>query len=301
MNREETVSIAEVSSNHNGSLERALDFVKTAAAIGCGAVKFQLFKLDELFAPEILMRSEEHRRRRAWELPLSFLPVLAEQSRESGILFGCTPFYIEAVEELSPYVDFFKVASYELLWHDLLRACASTDRPLMLSTGMGTMDEIDAAVAAVRGAGCDDLTLLHCTSGYPTPPDECNLAAIATLRRAFGCRVGWSDHSVSRAVVSRAVRRWQAKVVEFHLDLDGQGAEFGGGHCWLPDPMAEVIAGFVSLPTCAGDEADDASLPMDGTGRKHPVPSELSDREWRADPSDGLRPLRKLRAGFAVA
>jgi N-acetylneuraminate synthase len=148
---------------------------------------------------------------------------------------------------------------------------------------MATLDEVRSAVETLRGAGCRDLTLLHCTSGYPTPPAECNLAAIDTLRRATDCPVGWSDHSVNPGVIYRAVHRWGAPLVEFHLDLDGAGDEFRTGHCWLPEQIAPVIAAVR-----AGFEAD-------GSGEKVPVPCELPDRAWRADPSDGLRPLRETR------
>lgn len=276
--------IAEVSSNHHSDLPRCLEFIDTAARIGCDAVKFQLFKIDKLFAPEVLAKSEALRKRRDWELPPAFLPELARRSRERGIKFACTPFYLDAVSELEPYVDFYKVASYELLWDDLIKVCAGTDKPLILSTGMATLSEISHAVAVARGAGCQDLTLLHCTSGYPTPPNECNLAAIETLRETCACPVGWSDHSVSPAVVFRAVHGWGATAVEFHLDLDGEGEEFATGHCWLPEQIQRVI------------KTVRQGLEADGDGLKEPVPSELPDREWRADPDDGLRPMKHLRA-----
>jgi N-acetylneuraminate synthase len=277
--------IAEVSSNHHADLARCLAFVDRAAEIGCDAVKFQLFRLRELFAPEILARSATHRAREAWELPPAFLAPLAERCRERGVEFSCTPFYLEAVRELQPYVAFYKIASYELLWTDLLLACARTRKPVILSTGMATLDEIARAVATLRSGGCEDLTLLHCVSGYPTPVAECNLAAIRTLARTFGCPVGWSDHSVRPGVIHRAIHRWDAAAIEFHLDLDGTGDEFKTGHCWLPEQMAPVIAA-VRDATAA-----------DGDGRKVPTPSELPDREWRADPEDGLRPLRARRLG----
>ncbi len=105
--------IAEVSSNHGRDLERSLALIDAAAAAGCDAVKFQLFKIDQLFAPEILERSEEHRRRKQWELPVEFLPELAARAHERGIEFGCTPFYLDAVAELEPHVNFYKVDSYE--------------------------------------------------------------------------------------------------------------------------------------------------------------------------------------------
>jgi len=98
--------VAEVSSNHHQDLSRALQFIDQAAAIGCQSVKFQLFKIHQLFAPEILARSPQHRARQAWELPPEFLPVLSGRCRDLGLQFGCTPFYLEAVAELWPFVDF---------------------------------------------------------------------------------------------------------------------------------------------------------------------------------------------------
>ena len=94
--------IAEVSSNHSRDLDRALAFIDVAAASGCDAVKFQLFRIDQLFAPEILRKSEAHRKRKAWELPLEFVPTLAQRCHDSGIEFSCTPFYLDAVRELEP-------------------------------------------------------------------------------------------------------------------------------------------------------------------------------------------------------
>jgi N-acetylneuraminate synthase len=276
--------IAEASSNHDRDLTRALAFVDAAADAGCDAVKFQLFKIDRMFAPEILSRSEKHRARKQWELPLAHLAPLAARCAERGIQFSCTPFYLEAVEELRPYVSFYKVASYELLVTPLLEACARTGKPVVLSTGMATMEEIAHAANTLKRAGAADITLLHCVSAYPTPASEANLSAIAAIRDATGCKVGWSDHTRRPAVIERAVHHWGATCVEFHLDLEGKGAEYAAGHCWLPDEIAPVIARIKE------------SLVADGTGFKGPQPSELSDREWRADPSDGMRPLRHVRA-----
>jgi len=276
--------IAEASSNHDRDLTRALAFVDAAADAGCDAVKFQLFKIDRMFAPEVLTRSEKHRARRQWELPLAHLAPLARRCEQRGIRFSCTPFYIEAVEELRPYVSFYKIASYELLVTPLLEACARTGKPVVLSTGMATMEEIAHAANTLKRAGASDITLLHCVSAYPTPAAEANLSAIAAIRDATGCKVGWSDHTRRPAVIERAVHHWGAACVEFHLDLEGKGAEYAAGHCWLPDEIAPVIARIRE------------SLVADGTGFKGPQPSELSDREWRADPSDGMRPLRHVRA-----
>ena len=202
--------VAEVSSNHGRNLQRCLEFISTSAEIGCDAVKFQLFKLRQLFAPETLAARKELLIRETWELPLEFLPELARACAERKVAFSCTPFYLKAVEELLPYVEFYKIASYELIWDDLLRECARTGKPVVLSTGMATMQEVEHAVGVIRAAGCRDLTLLHCVSGYPTPPQECNLAAIDTIRdqvssfSPYSLRVGWSDHSVNEDVIRRA-------------------------------------------------------------------------------------------------
>lgn len=282
--------VAEVSSNHNQDLDRCFEFIDVAAEIRCDAIKFQLFKVEDLFAPEILKRSKDHRRRKNWELPVEFLPELYRKCNQVGIQFACTPFYLDAVEELRPYVSFYKIASYELLWKDLLAAVAETGKPVVVSTGMATMEEIEAAMDTLRSRKCKDITLLHCVSAYPTPLDECNLAVIATLRKHFKIQnskfkinFGWSDHSVNQGVIYRAIYHWNASMIEFHLDLEGMGKEYEAGHCWLPEDMRTVIRSV--------NEAFEA----DGSGIKEPMPVELSDRSWRADPSDGLRPMLDIR------
>lgn len=274
--------IAEVSSNHSQDLKRCLQFIETAAQIGATSAKFQLFKIDELFAPNTIS-SEIRERRRKWELPISFLPDLAKRCQEVGIEFSCTPFYLKAVDELEPFVDFYKIASYELLWDQLLASCAKTGKPVVLSTGMATMSEIQHAVTVLKDNLCKAITLLHCTSAYPTPYNEANLSAIQTIREATGCEVGWSDHTVETSVIHRAIHRWSATTIEFHLDLDGKGEEYETGHCWLPEQIASVIRD-INHGFCA-----------DGNGKKEPTPSELPDRQWRADPEDGLRPLKVIR------
>jgi sialic acid synthase SpsE len=279
---------AEVSSNHGRDLERCFAFVDAAAAAGCDSVKFQLFRVDELFAPEILAKSEKHRARREWELPLDLLGPIAARCKRRGIQFACTPFYLGAVEALAPHVAYYKIASYELLWDDLLDACARTGKPVVLSTGMATLPEIVHAVEVLRCAGARSIRLLHTVSAYPTPPAEANLASIDLIRRATGCPVGWSDHTVSPGVLHRAIHRWGASFVEFHIDLDSSGAEYASGHCWLPDQIGAVIRSVRE-----GEGAD-------GEGLKTAAPSELPDRDWRADPEDGLRPLKHVREAWAA-
>lgn len=284
--------IAEVSSNHQRDLGRALDFVDRAAEIGCDGVKFQLFRIDELFAPEILERSATHRARRAWELPFEFVATIAERCHSRGIEFGCTPFYLDAVDQLAPHVDFLKVASYELLWDDLLSACARTGRPIVLSTGMAELAEVEHAARVIADAGGRDLTLLHCVSGYPAPPELANLGAIDALARlartlpSLALRTGWSDHTVQPGVLHRAVHAHPTSMIEFHLDLEGEGDEFETGHCWLPEAIERTIS---DIRVAARAE---------GSGEKRPTRVETPERVWRADPIDGLRPMRPIRKSW---
>ncbi len=284
--------MAEVSSNHHRDLGRCLAFVDAAAAIGCDAIKFQLFRVRELFAPEILAASAPHRERAQWELPIAYLEPLAERARAHGLLFACTPFDLDAVATLAPFVDLYKIGSYELLWHELLAACAARDRPVVLSTGMADEPEVAAAFEVLARSGAREVGLLHCVSAYPTPPAEANLAAMERLR-ALGrahpevrISVGWSDHSVEPGVIHRAVHRFGAEWIEFHLDLEGRGAEYAAGHCWLPREIGEVI------------RAVRVAMVADGVADKRPAASELAERDWRADPGDGLRPFQHVRTGF---
>ena len=278
------IFVAEICSNHNGSLSRAIELIKCAAKAGADVAKFQLFRMDKLFAPEVMARSLKHQDRRAWELPVEWLPTLAAACKKYGIKFACTPFYLEAVEQLYPYVAFYKISSYDLLRTDLLKAVAATGKPVVLSTGMATVEEVKRASSTIRTGGCEDLTALYCVSSYPAT--EVYLSVIDSLEWIIPqwVSIGYSDHTVSPAVIYRAVHRWKASMVEFHLDLDGQGWEFGLGHCWLPEQVGTMIK------TVRDGIAADGSR-----GVKLPAVSELLERNWRADPSDGLRPMREMR------
>jgi sialic acid synthase SpsE len=285
--------IAEVSSNHNRDLNRMKEFIHASKDAGCAGVKFQLFKINELFSPEILEKSETTRKRKEWELPIEYIPELANLSHSLGLTFSCTPFYLEAVDILKPYVDFYKIASYELLWLDLFKKCATTGKPIVFSTGMATIEETLITLECILKTECKDITILHCNSAYPTPVKDANLSGIQTLRKmvdtlkiqkGINVKIGYSDHTVSPAVIYRVVHKYDVDFIEFHIDLDGKGEEYQAGHCWLPCQISEVITNINS------------GLVADGDGIFKPSPSELPDRKWRTDPSDGLRPLIKNRA-----
>ena len=280
-----TKFIAEVSSNHNADFNRCLDFVHTASRIGCYGIKFQYFKIDKLFHSSALKAKPELGERSTWELPLEFLRIIADECKEYNLKLGVTPFDVKGVKDIERYVDFYKVASYNLLDTRLLANIASTGKPIVIATGMASLPEVNAAVEVIKNnIWHGPITILHCVSDYPTNYYDCNLRAIETLRQVTMCNVGWSDHTVNNMVIERAINYWQASMIEFHLDLDGNGKEYQKGHCWLPHEIHKVIHG-ISLDTA-----------MDGDGIKQPRPCELEERLWRADPSDGLRPLLKKRA-----
>ena len=257
--------------------------IDVSSKIGFDIVKFQLFKIDKLFSKEILIRSKNHRDRKKWELNEKYIPILAKECKKKKVRFCVTPFYLEAVDIIKPYVDYIKIASYEILWKDLLVKCAKTKKPIIISTGMANMKEVVNAIKILKKNGASKIIVLHCVSNYPANLRDLNLSAIKTIRKKTNLITGWSDHSNDILVVNRAIEKWGAAFVELHLDLDGKGYEFNGGHCWLPE-QAKMLINFHKNKRF-----------IDGNGIKIPNKSELSERKFRADPIDGLRPIKKYR------
>lgn len=276
--------IAEISSNHNQSLKRTISLINSAKDAGFDAVKFQLFKIESLFSKEILDNSLIHRKRAKWELPITYIKKISTHCKKKKIKFGCTPFYLDAVDQLKKYVDFYKISSYEILHHRLIRKCALTKKPLIISTGMANLSEVTNAVKIINSTNLKKLTIMHCVSSYPAKIEETNLSIINTLRKKFRKNIGWSDHTVNENVITRAFHKWDVRDFELHYDLDGKGYEFKTGHCWLPSKAKKLIQNIKE------------SLKSDGRSIKKPSKTELEDRNWRADPKDGLRPLIKIRS-----
>lgn len=275
--------IAEVSSNHNLSLNRCKKIIKEAKNSGFEAVKFQLFKIESLFHQSILKKSKLHRQRKKWELPLDFIPHLKKECIKNKIKFGCTPFYLNAVDQLNPYVDFFKISSYEILREDLLIKCAKTKKPIIISTGMANFKEVSKAIKILKLNGAKKIYLLHCVSEYPANYKNLNLNSINFLREKFKIPVGWSDHTRDELVIKEIIDFYKVNIIEFHIDLDTKGYEYKQGHCWLPNQIKRIINFYNNRKIIKGFKF------------KKPSEGELLERDWRADPSDGLRPLKKIR------
>jgi N-acetylneuraminate synthase/N,N'-diacetyllegionaminate synthase len=222
------VVIAEAGVNHDGDVDRALALVDAAADAGADIVKFQTFRADRLAttsAPKATYQlattdeqESQHSMLRRLELPTSAYPALQQRAAARGLLFLSTPFDEESGDLLAGLgVVGFKVASPDLVNHILLLHLARWKRPLLLSTGAATVDEVAAACALLAGRA--PVVLLHCVTQYPADGDDANLRAIATMRARFGVPVGWSDHTLGIDVAVAAVAAG-ADVVEKHLTLD---------------------------------------------------------------------------------
>ncbi len=217
--------IAEAGSNHNGHLGQALALIDVAREAGADAVKFQGFRARTLY-PETAGTSGYLGDERsiydiieAMEMPLEWLPVLADRCRDRGVDFLCTPFDEAWVDALDPYVPAFKVASYELSHLPLVRRVLERGKPTFISTGASVLDEVLRVVALAREVGNEQLVLLQCTAAYPTPPADVNARAIVTLREATGCHVGLSDHSRDPVIAPVVAVALGAVVVEKHVTL----------------------------------------------------------------------------------
>lgn len=276
--------IAEICSNHNLSLKRCYKIIDKAKDLNCYAVKFQLFKINKLFSSEAKKLYKNVLVKRKRELPLNFIPKLAKYCKKKKIKFSCTPFDLESLEFLKKYVDFFKIASYELSWPALLQQCARSNKPVVLSTGMSNYNEVKFAYKILKKNKCKKISLLHCVSSYPANETSCNLKSITFMRKKFKCEVGWSDHTVNQILIYSAVKNYGASLVEFHFDLDGKGWEYKSGkHCWLPNQIAPLINYLNNEKKINGFY-----------GKKYSK-NEKSERKFRADPIDGLRPMKKFR------
>jgi len=223
--------IAEMSGNHNNSLDRALAIVDAAAASGAHAVKLQTYTADsmtlDLDVPPFRITDPKSlwSGRTLYDLyreastPYDWHAPIMARCKAHGMLCFSTPFDADAVDFLESLdVPAYKIASFENTDIPLLQRVAATGKPIIMSTGMATLAELEESVAALREAGASAFILLKCTSSYPAPPDDTNLATIPDLRARFACEVGLSDHTHGIGVAVAAVALG-ATVVEKHFTL----------------------------------------------------------------------------------
>lgn len=245
--------IAEAGSNHDRQLEKALRLVDIAAYAGCDAVKFQTFVGDDIaagpatshtrLAPEFQKWGNELQQLyKACALPVEFHKPIAERARERGISFFSSPFSEWAVDLLCEIgVPALKIASFEIVHLPLIQHAAATGLPLVISTGLAGLGDIERALEAADKGGCRSLCLLHCGSNYPLNAASANLAAMETLRRSFGVAVGYSDHTLG-LTIPIAAAAVGAEILEKHFTYDREGP--GPDHSFALEPaeLAEMVS-----------------------------------------------------------
>ena len=221
-----TFVIAEAGSNHNGSVEMAKGLIDAAADAGADAVKFQTFRAEELYVEESgdVEYLDDNRTIydiiESMEMPYEWIPELHRYCHEQGIQFMATPFDERSADELAEYVPAWKVASYTSSHHPFLRHLASTEKPVMMSTGAHELPEVAESVGVLREAGVSDLLVLQCVAAYPTPLSEINVRVVETLREELDVLTGLSDHTLNPVTAPSAAVALGAAVVEKHFTLD---------------------------------------------------------------------------------
>ena len=268
--------IAEAGVNHNGDVESARRLVDVAVEAGADAVKFQTFhagKLASIDAPKAEYQLQttpdaesQLEMLRGLELSPQAHRELQAYCAERGVLFMSTPFDNESADLLDELkVPVFKIGSGEITNWPLLEHVAAKGKPLILSTGMSYLSEVDEAVRVIRGLGCDQLILLHCVTNYPAEPADANLRAMQTMAMAFDVPVGYSDHTLGINVPVAAVALG-ACVIEKHFTLDRTLPGPDQAASLEPNEFSAMVAGIRTV---------EAAL---GQAKKEPSPSEMANR-----------------------
>jgi sialic acid synthase SpsE len=274
--------VAEIGSNWyapgGNGLERAKRLIESAAHNGAQVAKFQMFKADELYRDTKKQVGLKH-----LELPVAWIPELHKTCNDNGVEFACTPFYLDAVDYLVEYVNRWKVASWDCTYIPLLEKIASFGMPTVLSTGSAEMEEIDTALDILsQETELDQITVLHCTGGYPTVPADMNLDRIVTIAAEFfPVQVGLSSHCTIPAITASSVLLG-ATMIEVHYDLkDRSGAE--AGHSYTPEnfsDMTRMAKMFMDAKSC---------------GCEVTLTDTVARNMYYRDPSDWLRGLKTVK------
>lgn len=268
-----TYIIAEAGVNHNGDIDLARQLILKAKEVGADAVKFQTFKTEKVLTRNTKMASyqEENLRTdltqyemiKALELSYEQFAELQAYAISLGIDFLSTPDDDESLNFLSDQLElpWIKIGSGEVTNLPFLRKIASKQKPIILSTGMSTLGEVERAVQVLRESNQNEIVLLHCTTNYPCPPQEVNLLAMKTLENAFKLRVGYSDHTVGTEVPVAAVALG-AEIIEKHFTLDKNLDGPDHKASLDPEEFAEMVRQIRAIELALG------------TGVKQPNPSE---------------------------
>lgn len=301
--------IAEMSANHLGELARAEAIVRVAAEAGADAVKLQTYKPDtmtlDMPGRDFEASSKLWRGRRLYDLyreamtPWEWHRPLQELAHSLGIELFSSPFDGSAVNFLAELgMPAMKVASFELVDHELIRACAATGKPVILSSGMATEEEIAEALEVAQAAGCHELALLKCTSCYPACYEDMNLRTIPDMAKRFSVPIGLSDHSPGSAVPVAAVALG-ACLIEKHLTLARADGGPDGAFSMEPDEFRQMV--------CDVRAAESALGSVNYGGTEHESSSKRSRRslyivsDVKAGEVVTLNNIRSIRPGHGLA
>lgn len=254
--------IAEAGVNHNGDINIAKELVREAKRCGADIVKFQTFNPRKLASRHAVM-ADYQKKNIGYEEPQDAMlgklalkqeeyVMLADYCRETGIQFLSTPFEMESVSFLNNLQNIWKIPSGEITNYPYLVEIAKTGKEIILSTGMSTLQEVDDALAVLRANGAGVITLLHCTTDYPTPMQDVNLNAMLTLRDKCGCAVGYSDHTKGIEVPVAAVALG-AEVIEKHFTLDRNMEGPDHKASLEPDELEAMINAIRNIEKAMGD------------------------------------------------
>ena len=253
-----TFVIAEAGANHNRDYDMAKKLIDAAADAKADAVKFQTYSAETLYSkrtPEFsfLKGQSAYDLIKSVELPREWQSDLASYANNKGIIFLSTPFDYDAIDELDEIgVPVFKFASFEIVDLPLLKYAASKQKPIIISTGMSSLGDIEDALDCIRSTGNDQIALLHCNSLYPTPTEVVNLKAMNTMREAFKLPVGFSDHTLGFHI-SLAATAMGASIIEKHFTLDR--SLLGPDHSFAiePDELKKLVSHIRDIDAAKGD------------------------------------------------
>jgi pseudaminic acid synthase len=244
--------VAELSGNHDGSLDRALELVRKAGEAGADAIKLQTFTPDTMtlnLQSDHFMNSDSNSLWNGNDLyslysraqtPWEWHEVIFEEAKSRGMEAFSSVFDRSSIDFLETlHVPRYKIASFENIDIPLIAYAASTGKPLIISTGMASLVEIGQAVEAARKGGCTDLTLLKCTSSYPSKPSDYNLKTIPVMRDTFNCKVGLSDHSIGIGVAIASIALG-VSMIEKHLTIDVNDGAIDSQFSMNPDTLSQL-------------------------------------------------------------
>ena len=243
--------VAEISANHNGSLERAIDTIKFAKLSGVDAVKIQTYTPDTMTInvenKDFKINKGLWKDRTLYDLykeahtPFEWHEDLFNYAKKIGITIFSTPFDESAVDLLEFLkAPAYKIASFEIVDLQLIKYVAKTKKPMFISTGMASIDEISEAIETAKSNGCKEIAILHCISSYPTPISEANLKAIITLREKFKIEVGLSDHTTDN-LASVIATSFGSTIIEKHFTLSRSDGGVDSNFSLEPEEMKDLV------------------------------------------------------------